>query len=250
MKHTSIFVAVSVALCAAAALGTGCSSTSSTAGTGGTTASSSSGSTSSTGSSSSSTSTSTSSSSSSGSGTGGSAFPAPPTIGTQIDRIGRPAVNTALNHGFDSTTAAGTAKDAYNADGTPTGWKAAYTAQFEANLAIIDALDGVCGNQLGYASGGVDGGTGASYGLLAGALTDDELYVNTAGTTCTQYLAVEANALAVAVNSDCGGRMPGYVVMDTTYSVLAIGALTGVKNGVEANNVAFPATFPYEAAPN
>ena len=33
--------------------------------------------------------------------------PAVPTLGAQLDRMGRPAVNTALNHGFDPSAAAG-----------------------------------------------------------------------------------------------------------------------------------------------
>ena len=56
-----------------------------------------------------------------GSGSGG--FPAAPALGAQIDRLGRPAINTVLNHGFDgSASSAGAAKDAYNADGSPGGW--------------------------------------------------------------------------------------------------------------------------------
>src|SRR6185369_12071168 len=44
-------------------------------------------------------------------------IPPPPVIGAQIDRFGRPVVNTALNHAFDpDETAAGLAKDAYNQD--------------------------------------------------------------------------------------------------------------------------------------
>jgi hypothetical protein len=222
MKHTILLASVSMALVAALAASTGCSSSSSTAGTG-------------------------------GKGIGGStttgtttAFPARPAMGAQMDRIGRPAVNTALNHGFDGTTAAGTAKDAYNQDGTESGWAGAYAPQFEANLAIIDALDGTCGNQLGYAMPA----SKTSYATLGGALADDKLYLNTAGATATAYLAVEANALGVLANMDQGGRKLDYKVMDVTYSALAAGALMGVSNGITANNVTFSTTFPYEAAPN
>ncbi len=83
---------------------------------------------------------------SSGSGSGG--FPAAPALGTQIDRIGRPAVNTLLNHGFDPTAAAGSAKDAYNADtGSGSGWVAAWRGAFATSLGVVDALDtGFCGN--------------------------------------------------------------------------------------------------------
>lgn len=241
-NHFAIFATVTVALCAAASSGTGCSSSKTstgTAGSGGT----------STNSGSSSSSSSSSGADAGDAGDGG--VPPPPTLGTQIDRIGRPAINTALNNGFDGDAgAAGSAKDAYNADGTPSDWAANYTAQFAANLAIIDAVDGVCGNQLIYDFGNADAGaTATSYSTLATVLTDDRLYLNTAGTTDAQYLAVEANFLGIT-NNDQGGRGLPFPVMDVTYSVLAIGALTGVTNGIPANEVPFLTTFPYLAAPN
>jgi hypothetical protein len=159
----------------------------------------------------------------------------------QLDRVGRPAVNTALNHGFDpSTTTAGTAKDAYNQDSTPAQWATNYAAQFAGNLAIIDALDTVCGNQLGYSAT-------TGYATVAGALTDDKLYLNTAGTTDTSYLAVEVGALSGTANTDQGGRGLAFKVMDATYSALSGATVT---NGITGNNVPFLTTFPYEAAPN
>lgn len=81
-------------------------------------------------------------------GGSGSAFPAAPVLGTQIDRLGRPAVNTLLNHGFDPTAAAGSAKNAYNADTAfGSGWIANWRGEFAKNIGIIDALDsGMCGN--------------------------------------------------------------------------------------------------------
>src|SRR5690242_1665230 len=56
--------------------------------------------------------------------------PAVPTLGPQIDRMGRPAVNTALNHGFDPTAAAGAAKKAYNEDEGVGTWPATYAPAF------------------------------------------------------------------------------------------------------------------------
>jgi hypothetical protein len=82
-------------------------------------------------------------------GSGGSdSFPAAPTLGTQIDRVGRPAINTLLNHGFDPTADAGSAKEKYNADtGSGSGWVATWRGELAKNAAIIDALDtGMCGN--------------------------------------------------------------------------------------------------------
>jgi len=173
---------------------------------------------------------------------GGDAGNPPPTLKTQIDRMGRPAINTALNHVFDlSTSSKGTAKDAYNADKNVSTWQASYTAAFAASLAVLDSLDGVCGNQTGYANG---------YAALAGLTADDRLYVNTGSTTCTTYLAVEANALGILTNTDCGGRKLDYDVIDSTYSAVAIGQFSGVGDGVPAVAAKTNGTaFPYLAAP-
>src|SRR5512137_1017584 len=46
---------------------------------------------------------------------GGSKPPAPPMLGAQLARTGRPAINYALNHTFEAD--AGAAKDDYDKDG-------------------------------------------------------------------------------------------------------------------------------------
>ena len=167
----------------------------------------------------------------------------PAILGTQVDRMGRPAINTALNHVFDTNASAkGTAKDTYNADKNIGGWATAYGPEFAKNLAIFDSLDGTCGNQLGFANG--------SYAGLAGLTADDRLYVNTAGAQCTTYLAVEANALNIIPNSDCGGRKLAYDVIDVTYSAVSVGAVSGVTDGIgPVANKTNGTTFPYLAAP-
>ena len=246
MKNLGIFAVVSVALCAAVTAGSGCSSNGGTGASGG----SSSSTTSSTTTSSTTTSTTTSSGtggSSSGTTTTTSNNPAPPTIGTQIDRMGRPAINTALNHAFDPTAStAGAAKDTYNQDANPAMWAANYTPEIAKNLAILDSLDTVCGNQPAY---GAPPST-MSYTTLGGVLAGDTLWLNTAGTTCKIYLAVEANAALGVTNMDCGGRTLSEDVIDVSYSVLAEGKVgtTPVGDGVPANDVAFLTTFPYLAA--
>lgn len=184
---------------------------------------------------------------------GGGGFPVAPSIGVQIDRLGRPAINTALNHGFDPTPAAGTAKDAYNQDGSPGGWQAAYVAEFAKNLAVLDALDSGltclsgtctvnatgtagdgCGTQILF-NGNVPGGgtpVATSYTTLAGILANDELYMDTSKTVCDlttpvanhqNYLGVEFNVLTSAGGATCGGREPHNDVIDTSYAALAIG---------------------------
>jgi hypothetical protein len=181
--------------------------------------------------------------------------PAPPTLGDQIDRFGRPAINTALNHAFDpNATTKGQAKDGYNQDKGVAGWPAAYTPLFAGTLGVLDSLDtgtGVasctvelpgcgCGNQFGLS-------LGHGYAALAGVLADDRLYVNTAGTTCLAYLAVEANATGLEVNTDCGGRRPNDDVIATSYSAL-VG--TTFDDGVTAASSPAGTTFPYLSDPH
>jgi hypothetical protein len=164
-----------------------------------------------------------------------------------IDRMGRPAANTALNNTFtaDANTA-NTAKDNYN-KAEKASW-GGFATEIAKNLAILDSLDANCGNQLLAGTSAVAG----RYATLAGVLADDQLYVNTASGACTQYLAVEANAVNAVPNNDCGGRAPSYDVIDTSYSVLAAGALAGVKDEVNADAdgaIHSNTAFPFLAAP-
>jgi hypothetical protein len=185
---------------------------------------------------------------SSSSGGGSGKAPAPPALGAQMDRMGRPAVQTATNHTFDSNDGTkGMAKDAWNSNSDPTAWVSAYTSEIEKNLAILDSLDGVCGNQLFADKTKTDA---SRYATFASVLADDRVWVNAAGATCTTYLAVEANATNLLANADCGGRKPSYDAIKVTYSAVAAGALMGVTDGTAA----VPAktsgsTFPYLGAP-
>lgn len=221
-------------------------------------------------------------------------FPAAPTLGDQVDRMGRPAVNTVLNHGFDGTAAAETAKEAYNQASTKTDWlTTANIGQFMANLGIVDVLDTFCGNgkcdqgeanvavpnvalacpadcpnvaQTGsgngcgnqalynFNSGGSGPAAPDSYQVLASILANDELFLDTSISTCHGYLAVEASILIGPTT--CGGRAPDYDVIDSSYSMLAMG-LGGFDANLEPiiKDKAEPhtdltATFPYLGPPN
>ncbi len=219
-----------------------------------------------------------------GSSDGSTGFPAAPAIGVQMDRLGRPAINTVLNHGFDTT--GGASKDAYNQDGSPGGWVAAYTALFGGNLAIVDALDtgltcngmgtctenvaalpgAGCGTQAFYNGMPGGGGTAApdSYSTLASVLANDQLYLDTKVAAAELpnhqgYLAVELNAFHLLNNTVGGGRAPTMDVIDTSYTALAIG-LTGFDatmnfaaafgDGVDPHTGVTNTTFPFLAAPN
>lgn len=186
--------------------------------------------------------------------------PAPALGTTQIDRMGRPAINTALNKAF-STASNTAARDAYNADKDVATWVTTWTPEFMNNLAIIDVLDGGicgnglceasnstgisetnancpadcsttatpgrvgCGNQVLYNGNAVGGGTPAatSYQTLGGILANDELYLDTSKSTCAFYLAVEFGVATGLGNTTCGGRAPEYDVIDYSYSALAMG---------------------------
>ncbi len=195
-------------------------------------------------------------------------IPNAPALGAQIDRLGRPAINTALNHAFDPTAATkNAAKDAYNAQSDPSTWaNAANAGQFAANLAILDSLDTVCGNQVEYNAQPEGGGTAAadSYATLTGLLLDDQLYLDSTQTSCNLYLAAELNVVTGAQTfNDCGGRAPSYDVIDVTYSAVAaglagftitttsvtpkIGDLVGPHTGANATS---DTTFPFLAAPH
>lgn len=214
-------------------------------------------------------------------------FPAAPTLGDQVDRLGRPAVNTVLNHGFDGTAAAQTAKVAYNEASSKTDWLTqANIGQFMGNLGIVDVLDTFCGsgkcdagetlatcaldctaaNPTGSGNGCGNqglynfntGGSGPpaadSYQVLASILANDELFLDTTISTCHGYLAVEASILIGPTT--CGGRAPDYDVIDSSYSMLAMG-LSGfdenlepiIKDGASAH-ADITATFPYLGPPN
>lgn len=168
-------------------------------------------------------------------------------LGVQVERMGRAGINTAVTDPFwQEELEHGIVQDAFNASADPSQWAALWAERSAGNLAILDGLDRNCGNQLLAGSAPVDG----RYDALAGVLADDRLFVNTASGSCQQYLAVEGNAVGIP-NSDCGGRTPLEDTIDVSYSVLAIGALTGVGDGIPNDSDSTPSLseFPFLAPP-
>ena len=215
--------------------------------------------------------------------------PAAPTLGAQIDRMGRPAVNTVLNRGFDAPQVGAADKDMYNENSDPATW-ASYIPEFMTNLAMIDVLDsGVCGNgicELGetgtnagnceadcgntatgtgngcgnqalYAPDPNDGmPTATSYGPLATLLSNDVFFLDTSKAACQFYLAVEFGVVTGGGNSTCGGRAPQYDVIDYSFSMLAMGLKgfdTSLQPLVKDNAPAhtdYLTDFPYLGEPH
>lgn len=142
----------------------------------------------------------------------------------QVDRVGRPAIATAL---IDITGAQGT-KDTYNAAADPSKWSEQFEAEIRSHLELLDSLDGATNALLPAAS-------------LASVLVDDVLLIDTRESACDEYLAVE-----LSVAGKCGGRTLARDVIDDTLSaVVAPGAGDGV-----ANDSTFLDDFPFLAEPN
>lgn len=193
-------------------------------------------------------------------GCGSDAAPPAPAIGAQIDRMGRPAINTALTDPFWDTGLAGATLEAHEAkqdiynQQAPAQWLG-NQPNFAQKAALFDGLDtgagGICGNQVAFA-----GPLGAAYTTLSTALTDDQLFVDSTTSACNTFLGVELKALGATIPADCGGRTLTYNTIDTVYNALAgttSGALAGVvQNGVtaDANSGISNTTFPFLAAPN
>lgn len=145
----------------------------------------------------------------------------------QIDRMGRPAINTALINLVPST---GTAlKDAYNrAVGPASNWTQ-FTGEMTNNLAVLDTLDGRANSLLPPAT-------------LASVLVDDRLIIDISKPVCDEYLAVE-----LGIAGKCGGRTLNRDVIDDT-----LGAVVGpgVSDNVGNDNFANLTDFPFLADPN
>ena len=170
-----------------------------------------------------------------------------PTV-TQIDRMGRAGVNTAVTDPFylsgDATqdAAHGVLTNSFNAVTSQTQAQMQFTDRFAGNLAIYDGLETTCGNQLLAGMTATPG----RYDTLATVLANDQLFVNTDSGTCNQYFGVELGT------TDCGGRTPLYDTIDVTYSALAIGDVAGVTDGVDADPDAVThsnTVFPFLAGP-
>ncbi len=177
----------------------------------------------------------------------------------QIDRMGRPAINTALINTFTSDSVRGNAENVYNATLYTSGSN--FITEMAANLAIYDALvdEGANGNACGdnpltnLASDLSGLATGPTrYTFLATVLSEDQLYVDSSqGSPCAEYLAVERNVLGGTLN-DCGGRAPTVDVIDATYSAVATGLASAVPDGVavtDDDSDLSDSVFPFLGAP-
>lgn len=124
-----------------------------------------------------------------------------------------------------------------------------FAAEMARTLGLYDGFDSACGNQWLADRGAAPA---QRYAVLARTLADDRLWIDSASTVCTQYLAIELGALAQppAASTDCGGRTPSYDATDVFRSLLVRGAITGVDDGVERDDGTHSTSeFPFLGAP-
>jgi len=170
----------------------------------------------------------------------------PPTLGAPIDRIGRPLTGNALIGPLAPDDVSDQRKEAYNR-AAEADWPQ-FVEDIERTLGLYDGFDRTCGNQWLADRRAVP----ARYRVLARTLADDRLWVDSGSAVCTEYLAVERAAFATpgAPRGDCGGRTPGYDVVDVFRSLLVLGATAGVDDGIAHDDHVHSTTeFPFLAAP-
>jgi hypothetical protein len=193
--------------------------------------------------------------SSGSSGTDSATTPPKPTLGAQIDRMGRPGINTALQETFTADGTREAAQNAYNTDSDKANWVSKYKANFAKSLAIYDGIV-ACGDQAFASADAAADGSVEKYGTLAGVLADDRLWLDTSATCGDKYLSVELNATGAIANTDCGGRTLKVDVIDVTYTALASDpAALADPDSYVGDKIARQeaktngTTFPYLAAP-
>lgn len=163
----------------------------------------------------------------------------------QVDRMGRPLTGNALLAPLAADEVSDTLKDIYNI-AAPSEWPQ-FIPDIAQTLGLSDSFDGECGNQL---LADRSAPPAQRYRALATLLADDRLWVNSASGTCTQFFAVELASLAgqAALAGDCGGRTPTQDAVDIYRSLLAMGQVSGVDDGVDRDEADHSsAAFPFLA---
>jgi hypothetical protein len=165
----------------------------------------------------------------------------------QIDRMGRPLTGNALLAPLAPDDVSDALKEKYNR--TTPATSGVFVDEIAKTLGLYDSFDGLCGNQLfaNKTATGLD-----RYRSMAKILADDRLWVNADGRVCTQFFAVELDAVAgyTSLHHDCGGRTPTYDAVDVYRSLLATGETLGIDDGVDRDERDHSDTrFPFLAAP-
>jgi hypothetical protein len=164
--------------------------------------------------------------------------------GVAIDRMGRALTGNALVGLFATESESDARKSQYN-QATSGDWLS-FAPEIGASLAIYDGFDGRCGNQWLAKRNAANAGR---YAKLAQLLADDRLWVNSDARTCRQYLSVELQR-GRSMKQDCGGRTPNQDAVDVFRSLLVLGRVSGVDDGVARDDAEHSdLKFPFLALP-
>ena len=174
--------------------------------------------------------------------------PALPQLGVQIERTARPLIKNGLIAGpLRSDVVSDRRKESYNRVDR-SNWKQ-FASDIQESLGVFDGFDGECGNQ--WLADPREAGR-VRYQILASVLADDRIWINSSSAVCTQFLAVELTEFATpgALSGDCGGRTPTYDASNIFRSLLTIGKIAGVDDGLSHDDKVHSTTvFPFLAAP-
>ncbi len=169
--------------------------------------------------------------------------------GKPLDRMGLPFVKDTLlgSSPFSTDDASGVRRKQFNAAQpmSSTG----FIADIQKMLALQDALDGKCGNQL--LAGPEE--SPSRYRTLAKLFAEDRLWVDSTSSVCTQFFAVELTSLRgrEEFSHDCGGRSPTYDAANVWHALLIAGTTTGITDGLHQDeHPPSAAVFPFLAAPD
>lgn len=165
----------------------------------------------------------------------------------QLDREGRPLTANALLGLLEPDEIGDALKEHYN-ELTP-ATSDQFIPEMRKALALYDAFDGECGNQL-LADRKIE--SSRRYQVLATLFADDRLWINSSSGICTQLFAVELAHLTGqrGMANDCGGRSPLYDAANVWRSLLVDGTLISVADGLHQDERKHSAAiFPFLAAP-
>src|SRR6478752_10875519 len=169
-------------------------------------------------------------------------------LNIRIERVGRPEVKNMMlaPKQFDTVNRDLEIRDLYNMeDGfhLAEGYKGAYRARLDANLAFWDGLDG-------KTDWSVDE-SGAH--ALRGVMLDDFLVVDVSKPYAERgtFFEIERALMNGEAHRTCGGRALNDDVMDTIFTLLVTAGLgPAVSDGVDGASMPASTSFPYLADPN
>ena len=169
-------------------------------------------------------------------------------LNVRIERVGRPEVKNLMlaPKQFDQVNRDLEIRDLYNMeDGfhLAEGYKGAYRARLDANLAFWDGLDG-------KADWSVDE-SGAH--ALRGVMLDDFLVVDVSKPYAERgtFFEIERALMNGEAHRTCGGRALNDDVMDTIFTLLVTAGLgPAISDGVDGASRPASTSFPYLADPN